>query len=124
MEVTLKAGVSRNYKFTNRKYSKMIYKNELKEITLKAEANYMVESLSSNMIKVNCIREKMESDDRLSILLGESNKIFEEMITPPESSYGKESYKGTILDITSIGKRNAAAKNPIGDENLTPDRLE
>lgn len=51
-------------------------------------------------------------------------KIFEEMITPPESSYGKESYKGTILDITSIGKRNAAAKNPIGDENLTPDRLE
>lgn len=80
MEVTLKAGVSRNYKFTNRKYSKMIYKNELKEITLKAEANYMVESLSSNMIKVNCIREKMESDDRLSILLGESNKIFEEMI--------------------------------------------
>ena len=51
-------------------------------------------------------------------------KIFEEMITPPESSYGKESYKGTILDITSIGKRNAADKNPIGDENLTPDRLE
>ena len=80
MEVRLKEGIVRNYKFTNRKYSKMIYKNELKESSLRAEANYKVEALNSNVIKINCIEDKIESDDRLSILLGESNEIFKEMI--------------------------------------------
>jgi hypothetical protein len=51
-------------------------------------------------------------------------RIFEEMITPPDSIYGKEAYKGTVLDITTAGKRNAAAKSPIGDENVTPDLIE
>ena len=51
-------------------------------------------------------------------------RIFEEMITPPESGYGREAYKGTVLDVTTFGKRNAISKNPIGDENVTPEKME
>lgn len=50
-------------------------------------------------------------------------KIYDEMITPPETSYGKLRYTGKVLDITSLAKNRIASANPIGDELITPDLI-
>ena len=42
MEIRLKEGFEKSYKFTNKKYSKMLYNDEEKEIKLEVEALYKV----------------------------------------------------------------------------------
>lgn len=76
MEIRLKESTVRNYKFTNKKYSKMFYNGEEKEIRLETEALYKVYTSKTGAVRVDFTENSITSDDPLSILLNECNEMF------------------------------------------------
>ncbi len=69
MEIRLRGGISRYYKFTNKKYSKMFYKDEEKEIELEVNALYKIQTSETGTVRIDFLEDSITSDDSLSILL-------------------------------------------------------
>ena len=80
MEIRLKEGFEKSYKFTNKKYSKMLYNDEEKEIKLEVEALYKVYTSATGAVRVDFTEDSITSEDSLSILLNECNEMFRIMV--------------------------------------------